>query len=73
VNEKEHWITLKDGRHIKIDTSKYMNAKIRRKGKNKKDDEEKIIVYHGSQYDFDKFDMEKSKQNNQWSNNLEGH
>ena len=25
----ERWITLKDGRHIKIDTNKYMNSQIR--------------------------------------------
>lgn len=74
MNEKNgRWVTI-NGTHVFIkDGQSPIDAFVRQKGKSKKEDEEKIIVYHGSPYDFDKFDMKKSKENNQWSNNLEGH
>lgn len=34
------WVTLKDGRRVRIDTSKYMNSKIRQMGLKKKKEEQ---------------------------------
>lgn len=59
------WIT-KNGVHIPI-TNDYMNNKIR------SSKEEKVVLYHGSPYKFDKFDLEKSKQNKYYINIDEGH
>lgn len=68
------WVTLKNGRRVFIKTTNsYMNDMIRGKGKKEKPEEEKLLLFHGSPYDFDKFDMNKSKENNQWVNTEEGH
>ena len=69
----ERWVTLKDGRRIKIkSTSEYMNDKIREQSKKNKK-EEMITLYHGSPYEFDKFDLEKSRENQHYMNVDKGH
>lgn len=50
MNNEGRWVTLKDGRKIKIND--YMNNKIRNKIKKPKTYE----LYHGANSDFEKFD-----------------
>lgn len=50
-------------------TNQYMNDKIR----NKKENDEEVTLYHGSPYKFDKFDLEKARQNQQYVNIDQGH
>lgn len=50
MNNESRWVTLKDGRRIKIND--YMNDKIRSKSKKAKTYE----LYHGANSDFEKFD-----------------
>lgn len=74
MQEGGRWVTI-NGRHVFVrDGKSLMDAYIREEAKGEQpQDDDKIILYHGSPYDFEKFDMEKAKQNNQWANNIEGH
>lgn len=58
-----------------FNTNEYMNKKIRNEANKKKnkDEEEMVTLYHGSPYEFDKFDLEKSHRNRQYVNIDEGH
>ena len=67
------WITTKNGNRVFL-TNDYMNNKIRNEANKKKNQEEEIVtLYHGSPYDFEKFDIEKSRYNRAYLNRDEGH
>lgn len=74
LTRKYKELSDKSGLPTKMDRLKvegYKRASVNRTTSIEK--EETLTLYHGSPYDFDKFSMKKSKENNQWVNTEEGH
>lgn len=65
------WRTNKYGKRFPI-TNEYMNNFIRSKNKKNKNNET-VTLYHGSPYKFDKFDLNKSRENQHYMNVDKGH